>query len=77
MWPLGTNDDMIDALAMQLEMWKATIIENKQVVLPFNRDPLGVQDAIEELEVKAHRRRDPSGRVSVMDVYEHQGVLEW
>ena len=72
-FPLGAHDDIIDALSMQLEMWRATVLVDKAVRLPPSDDPLDVQSAIEELEIKAHRR--PTARPSVMDVYDYANGL--
>ncbi len=73
-FPLGVHDDVVDALASQLELWQATALERK----PVNErvvDPLSVREAIAELQerAKARERREVQfptlgRRLGVMDV---------
>jgi len=50
-FPIGANDDLIDSLAMHLDMWGEVQVENTKERLRelFAQDPFCVEQAIEEL----------------------------
>jgi predicted phage terminase large subunit-like protein len=60
-FPLGANDDLIDALAMQIEMWDAT--RTVEQMRPNELDPRSLQQVI--IDIKG--RHGPA-RGTVMDV---------
>ena len=55
-FPLGANDDLVDALAMQLEMWQATKLEHKKAMDEANDDPLSAMVAIRDFRAKAEEK---------------------
>lgn len=56
-FPLGANDDLVDALASQLELWQATALAVKPSVPDFQDDPMSVSAAIKHLREKAVSRQ--------------------
>jgi len=55
-FPLGANDDLIDALASQLELWAATRSVADDSREQARKDPLSVLGAINELQERAENR---------------------
>lgn len=51
-FPNGANDDIIDALAMQLEMWTLTKSKVEQAAEIVEHDPRNFDQVIEEFELK-------------------------
>ena len=64
-WPLGRNDDLIDALASQLELWRQTPSKKELRSKTFADDPLSFDAAVKNLQ---DLRRGTVVRGSVMDV---------
>jgi len=54
-FPLGAHDDVIDALAMQTEMWFATKVKEKPSMRQEDFDPMSVESAICELRDRSKR----------------------
>jgi len=49
-YPLGVNDDIIDALASQLELWRLTDgMAKSELRVDFDLDPMSVQGAIQNI----------------------------
>jgi predicted phage terminase large subunit-like protein len=55
-FPMGSHDDMIDALAMQSAMWASTKVKSEIVSNDTLYDPMSLDEAIEELEQRNDRR---------------------
>lgn len=49
-FPLGANDDLADALAMQLEMWKVTHSGPRKEISHYSHDPLSFEGAMADLK---------------------------
>lgn len=69
-FPFGKHDDLIDALAAQMDMWMVTTRVKPQGQRSYDDDPMSVDAAIASL--RASRRRVTS---RVMDVGQIQDVL--
>jgi len=72
-FPLGAHDDVIDALAMQTEMWFATKVKEQKKVEQFD-DPMSVEGAISSFR-KARRMESPLRRNITLDVMETEDVF--
>jgi len=62
-FPFGKHDDLIDALAMQLDMWTATPVAAKPHEYSYDEDPMSVDAAAKSLRDSRRQRRS-----QVMDV---------
>ena len=56
-FPRGAHDDLIDALAMQTQMWKRTKSKKEVDESLLLSDPFSVDSVIAELQMKARRKR--------------------
>lgn len=56
-FPRGAHDDLIDALAMQTQMWKRTKSKKEVDESVLLSDPFSVDSVIAELQAKAKRNR--------------------
>jgi len=65
-FPLGKNDDLIDALASQLELWQVTMSRTEETQKLFGKDPLSVDEAIKEIR---ERKDETLNEPLVFDVY--------
>jgi len=65
-YPLGTNDDLPDTLAMQLPLWRQTPVRKVAKEDPVE-DIFSATKAIEELTARRDRRREPFNIYSVYD----------
>lgn len=51
-FPLGSNDDLCDALAMQLELWQTTVSLEEEKQKEYANDPFSLQGAIQSIRKK-------------------------
>lgn len=52
-FPRGAHDDLIDAMAMQTQMWKRTMSEKERHLISARNDPFSVEGIILELQDRA------------------------
>lgn len=68
-FPFGKHDDLIDALAAQLEMWQATIKAQTRSVPQYADDPMNVDAAVVAFKQARKKRKSFVGDVAdVQDV---------
>lgn len=69
-FPLGAHDDLPDALAMQLDLWRRTKSKREEMQVQDGPDPMSVDQAIREIA----ERKKPKGRV--MDVLTNRSAFD-
>ena len=57
-FPLGKNDDQIDALSMQVDMWGSTIETKERDMRPEEMDIFSLDRAIWEVGQRSNVKRD-------------------
>ncbi len=66
-FPLGRNDDLIDTLASQLELWTLTQSKRERRVEVNKSDPFSVDQAIDQI-----LNRNKNNEPAIYDVFEEQ-----
>lgn len=72
-FPLDRHDDLIDALSMQLQLWRLTHTQ-PEIHRELNSDPLSFDAAVDEIEA---RRIGGVGRSLVFDPSSYSSAVGW
>lgn len=75
-FPLGAHDDIIDALSMQLQLWRVTKTRTQEREKEVSLDPLSFDSALKEIQARSSDKRL---RLASRDLLcrTHSGALEF